>query len=313
MPSADAGDDEQQRSPTALPASSARSGAGMPSSTTMRGIAARTCDGSGTTKRLIAPTRISTSTSANDPTSVAKPSAGAASGATMRSRRGRGGRAHRASARCRLARFVVAHAAARFLAQVVPDLRDVVAERVAADDLGRSRSRQVDVERALQPAGAVRHHDHAIGELHGFGDVVRDQQRRLVAAAAGSAAPCRRAAGASARRARRTARPSAGSAAATRACARSRRAAACRRRARPGSGARTRRGRPSTTKRRARSCRSRFPTPASSSGNATLSMTERHGNADSSWNTMPNAAMRARYGFAVDRRRGRRSRRRARR
>src|SRR5690348_4528895 len=43
------------------------------------------------------------------------------------------------------------------------------------------------------------------------------------------------------------------------------------------------------TKRRARSCRSRRPMPAISSGKATLSMTVRQGNVDSSWNTMPNA------------------------
>ena len=41
------------------------------------------------------------------------------------------------------------------------------------------------------------------------------------------------------------------------------------------------------TKCRARSMRSRLGMPAISNGKATLSTTLRHGNVDSSWNTMP--------------------------
>ena len=47
------------------------------------------------------------------------------------------------------------------------------------------------------------------------------------------------------------------------------------------------RGRPASTKCARASRRSALATPAISSGNATLSSTVRHGNVDSSWNTMP--------------------------
>ena len=72
--------------------------------------------------------------------------------------------------------FLVAHAAARLLAQIAPDLRDVAAEGLAADDLGGARARQVDVDDALHLAGPVGHHQDAVGHLHRFGDVVGDQQ-----------------------------------------------------------------------------------------------------------------------------------------
>ena len=50
----------------------------------------------------------------------------------------------------------------------------------------------------------------------------------------------------------------------------------------------------------ARSCRSRFGIPAISSGNATLSMTVRQGNVDSSWNTMPIAGCVPDTGLSLD-------------
>src|ERR1019366_8048555 len=76
--------------------------------------------------------------------------------------------------------FLVAHAAARLFAQVVPDLRDVAAEGRAGDDLRGTRARQIDIDDALRLAGPVRHHQDAVGHLHRFGDVVGDQQRGLL-------------------------------------------------------------------------------------------------------------------------------------
>ena len=183
-----------------------------------------------------------------------------------------------------------AHAAARLLAQVAPDLGDVAAERIAGDDLGGARTRQVDVDHALDAPRPVAHDQDAVGELHGFGDVVGDEQDGLVELLLDLAAPCRPAAAASARRARRTARPSAGSSGRSRARGRSRRAGACRPTARTDSAARSRRGRRCSMKCMARSRRSRLRMPWISSGNATLSSTVRQGKVDSSWNTMPMAA-----------------------
>ena len=134
--------------------------------------------------------------------------------------------------------------AARLLAQVAPDLRDVAAEIVAADDLRAARPRQLDLDHALELAGPVRHHQDAVGKLHRLGQIVGDQQAWSASAPAGSAGPCRRAAAASARRARRTARPSAEFSARRRACAPSRRAGACRRTIRRDSAARSRSVRP---------------------------------------------------------------------
>ena len=60
------------------------------------------------------------------------------------------------------------------------DLGDIVAERVAADDLRIARMRQVDCHHALDAPGPVGHHQYAVGELHRLGQVVRDEQRRLL-------------------------------------------------------------------------------------------------------------------------------------
>ena len=79
-----------------------------------------------------------------------------------------------------LALLGLTHAAAGFLAQVVPDRADQFAEARAAHDLGGARPWQVDIDDALHPAGAIGHHDHAVAELHGLGDVVGDEQRGLV-------------------------------------------------------------------------------------------------------------------------------------
>jgi len=69
---------------------------------------------------------------------------------------------------------------AGFLAQIGPDLRDVAAERFARHDLRRARARQLDIDDAFNLARAVRHHQDAVGKLHRLGDVVGDEQRRLL-------------------------------------------------------------------------------------------------------------------------------------
>ena len=69
---------------------------------------------------------------------------------------------------------------ARFLAQIGPDLRDVTAEGLARHDLRGARPRQFYIDHAFHPAGAIGHHQDAVGELHRFGDVVGDQQHRLI-------------------------------------------------------------------------------------------------------------------------------------
>ena len=76
-------------------------------------------------------------------------------------------------------RLVVAQAAARLLAQVAPDLRHIAPERLAGDDLGGARARQFDLDRTFQPARPIGHDQDPIGQLHGLGDVVGDEQRRL--------------------------------------------------------------------------------------------------------------------------------------
>src|SRR5215472_2163549 len=88
-------------------------------------------------------------------------------------------REKRSSVRLAQVGLVVEHAAARLLAQVAPDLRDVAAERLARHDLGRARARQVDFDHALELARTVGHHEDAVGELHRLGDVVGDEQRGL--------------------------------------------------------------------------------------------------------------------------------------
>jgi len=75
---------------------------------------------------------------------------------------------------------LVAHAAAGFLAQIAPDLRHITPERFAAHDFRSPWARQVDIYDAFHFAGPVRHHQNAVGHLYRFGDVVRDQERRLL-------------------------------------------------------------------------------------------------------------------------------------
>ena len=111
---------------------------------------------------------------------------------------------------------------------------DVAPERFAADDFGRARARQVDVDDPLHLAGTIGHHQDTVRHLHRFGDVVRDQQRRLLQLLLDLQHLVARAGAASARRARRRVRPSAGFSARRRACGRATRAAACRRTIRPG-------------------------------------------------------------------------------
>ena len=143
---------------------------GMSSSTMTRSNAPAICEGIGTMKRLTTPTRIRISTIRIAATSVPSPSA---NGTKLR--------CARALTSCAPAmRFVVAHAAARFLAQVAPDLRHVAAERIARHDFGGARARQLDRHHALHLAGPVGHHQHAVGELHRLGDVVGDQQAGLL-------------------------------------------------------------------------------------------------------------------------------------
>src|SRR5580700_8240555 len=78
------------------------------------------------------------------------------------------------------ARLVVVEPAARLLAQIGPDLRDVAAEGLARDDLRGARPRQFYIDHAFHPTGAIGHHQNAVGELHRLGDVVGDQQHRLI-------------------------------------------------------------------------------------------------------------------------------------
>src|SRR4029079_14867105 len=73
------------------------------------------------------------------------------------------------------ARLIVPEALGRFFAQIAPDLRHVVAEVVAADNLGGARARQLDLDNALGAARAVGHHQNAVGKLHRLGQIVRDQ------------------------------------------------------------------------------------------------------------------------------------------
>ena len=55
-----------------------------------------------------------------------------------------------------------------------------VCERRRERDLQIARSRQVDLALLDDAAGPRRHHQDAVGELHGFGEIVRDQQRGLL-------------------------------------------------------------------------------------------------------------------------------------
>src|SRR5215510_7179338 len=76
--------------------------------------------------------------------------------------------------------LVGAQPSARLLAQVVPDLRHVAAERLAGNDFRRAWARQIDRYYAFELAGPVGHHQDAIGELHRFRDVVRNDERGLL-------------------------------------------------------------------------------------------------------------------------------------
>src|SRR6185312_7988518 len=80
--------------------------------------------------------------------------------------------------------FALAHAAQRFAAQLVPDLADQAAEPVGAHDVGIARPRQIDGDGALDAPRTEAHHRDAVAELDRLGDVVGDEQRRLVQGAA---------------------------------------------------------------------------------------------------------------------------------
>src|ERR1700730_8906808 len=77
-------------------------------------------------------------------------------------------------------RLVVVEPAACLLAQIGPDLRDVAAERLARHDFRCAWPRQLYIDRAFHPSRAIGHHQDAVGELHRLGDVVGDQQHRLI-------------------------------------------------------------------------------------------------------------------------------------
>ncbi len=124
---------------------------------------------------LMTPARISISTSATATSVTATPNVRAPPGEVEP-----GPRCHRRILAGADARFGIRDAAARFLAEVVPDLGDVVAERVARHDFGIARMRQLDRDRTLEPPGAIGHHQHPVGELDRFGQVVRDEERRLL-------------------------------------------------------------------------------------------------------------------------------------
>jgi hypothetical protein len=55
-----------------------------------------------------------------------------------------------------------------------------MAEGIAADDFGGARTRQIDIDHALDPPGPIGHHHDAIGELDRFCNVVGNQHRRLL-------------------------------------------------------------------------------------------------------------------------------------
>ena len=111
----------------------------------------------------------------------------------------------------------------------------------AAPDIA-ARPRQRHIHDLLH--GAVLHHHHAVGEQHRLVEIVGDEQDGLAGARVDVDQFALHAPRASARRARRTARPSAGLSDRSRARARCRRAAACRRKADTGGGCRNPSGRP---------------------------------------------------------------------
>ena len=55
-----------------------------------------------------------------------------------------------------------------------------MAKGVAAHHVGGARTGQLDVHDALHLARPIGHHDDAVGQLHRLGEIVRDQQGRLV-------------------------------------------------------------------------------------------------------------------------------------
>src|SRR5436309_1609282 len=70
--------------------------------------------------------------------------------------------------------------AARLFAQIIPDLRDKAPECVARHNLGAAWARQSDVDNAFHLAGTIGHDHNTIRELYGLGDIVSNQQRRLL-------------------------------------------------------------------------------------------------------------------------------------
>ena len=140
--------------------------------------------------------------------------------------------------------------------------------------------------RLMRP-GPVCHHQHAVGELHRLGQVVRDEQCRLLQRLLD---PQHRVAEQQSRllveRGERLVHQQDPRLGGERAGDRDALPHAARQLGRAGA-ARNPASPTSDTKCAARSIRSVFATPAISSGNATFSITVRHGNVDSSWNTIP--------------------------
>ena len=131
----------------------------------------------------------------------------------------------------------------RLVAHQVPDLVDLVDERLGLEHAGIVLV-ELGVDDGLDAAGPRRHHRDAVGEIDRLLHVVGDEDHGLRRALPDArAAPPASGAG-SARRARRTARPSAGCSDRRRACGRARCAASCRRKAATDSCPRSRSGRP---------------------------------------------------------------------
>ena len=147
--------------------------------------------------------------------------------------------------------------------------------------------RQLDPEIVRHARRAGGEHDDARAEEHRLGDAVGDEHDGLLRLAARCAAAPGSSSRASAHRARRTARPSGSASDRGSARARSRRAAACRRKARRDICLPRPSARPARADRApARGFRA-IGRPRISAGSSTLSITRRHFSSSGCWNTMP--------------------------
>src|SRR5262249_7753489 len=154
------------------------------SSTMTRGNARRISDGIGTMKRLMRPTRMSSSTTriaaANEPipSTAGNQRARVIASVLMAGRPGGWGAPRRAGPGA----APPLDPSPRSARGAPTPLRAASsgAARLGREDVGGAWARQVDVDHAFELTGAVGHHQDAVGELHRFGDVVRNDQRGLL-------------------------------------------------------------------------------------------------------------------------------------